>query len=581
MTVTIPALTLLDRIHQHAGRRPAAQACLFVGDDGGTERVMTYAELAALMQSVATALRSRLNPGDRALLLVPEGPGFVAAFLGCLQAGIVAVPAYPPIQSRPRPDTLRAIAGDCRPAAVLVSAPEEFVAKMRGAIPELADVWWAQVDDLIATPPHGSPAYDAEPGDATFLQYTSGSTALPRGVVVTHDALAYNLEMIQLAWNQDENLRLASWLPLFHDMGLIGNVLAPLWIGGTTLLMEPLAFIKRPARWLWMISRYGAQVSGGPNFAYDLCVNRVRDDDIVDLNLGCWRSAYTGAEPIRPGTLRAFTERFAPYGFDPVSWRPVYGLAEATLLVTGVQLDALPSQVTLDAEALQFGKVVPSSAGRTLVSSGHTWLDRTVLIVDPDTRRPAQPGQVGEIWIGGPSLPAGYWENPEATEHTFAARLDGCPGEPYLRSGDLGFVHDDELYVTGRIKDVVIVGGRNHYPQDIEATVERAHPLIWQGCVVVFSIEDGDAERVVVVAGARQQAAGDGEKAARKRTEIVRAVRSAAAAEHGIPIDDVVIVSRTAVPKTSSGKVQRGACRMSYLRGDYTYPDESRVKDET
>lgn len=328
-----------------------------------------------------------------------------------------------------------------------------------------------------------------------------------------------------------------------------------------------------------MISRCGANVSGGPNFAYDMCVSRVRDDEIVDLDLSGWLLAYTGAEPVRPGTLRAFTERFAPYGFDPVSWRPVYGLAEGTLLVTSARLDDLPNQVTLDHEALQYGKIVLSDAGRTLVSCGQTWLDRTVRIVDPDTRRSAQPGQVGEIWIGGPGLPAGYWEKPEATEQTFGARLDGCSDESYLRSGDLGFVHDNELYVTGRIKDVVIVGGRNHYPQDIEVTVERAHPLIWAGCVVAFSVEDGDAERVVVVAAARQLAAG--EDGARKRKEIVRAVRSAVAAEHGIPVDDVVIVRRTAVPKTSSGKVQRSASRVAYLRGEYAYPGQSDWKDET
>lgn len=578
MTMSTPAQNLVDRIHEHAERRPTAQACVFVGDNGEIEHVLTYAGLVAMMRSIATALRGRLNPGDRALLLVPEGPAFVPAFLGCLQAGVVAVPAYPPVQS-PRAETLRAIAGDCRPAAVLVPASEEFVARMRGAVPELADAWWARMDDLIETPPLESAAYDAEPGNAAFLQYTSGSTSLPKGVVVTHDALAYNLEMIRVAWELDENLRVASWLPLFHDMGLIGNVLTPLWVGGSTVVTEPLAFIKRPARWLWMISRCGANVSGGPNFAYDMCVSRVRDDEIVDLDLSGWLLAYTGAEPVRPGTLRAFTERFAPYGFDPVSWRPVYGLAEGTLLVTSARLDDLPNQVTLDHEALQYGKIVLSDAGRTLVSCGQTWLDRTVRIVDPDTRRSAQPGQVGEIWIGGPGLPAGYWEKPEATEQTFGARLDGCSDESYLRSGDLGFVHDNELYVTGRIKDVVIVGGRNHYPQDIEVTVERAHPLIWAGCVVAFSVEDGDAERVVVVAAARQLAAG--EDGARKRKEIVRAVRSAVAAEHGIPVDDVVIVRRTAVPKTSSGKVQRSASRVAYLRGEYAYPGQSDWKDET
>ncbi|MBX6766859.1 MAG: fatty acyl-AMP ligase, partial [Actinomadura rubrobrunea] len=436
---------------------------------------------------------------------------------------------------------------------------------------DLAGVWWAQVPDLAAGLADPAADHPADPAHPAFLQYTSGSTALPKGVVVTHEALAHNLELMRVALRHDERLRMVSWLPMFHDMGLIGNVLAPLWVGGTMILMEPLAFVKRPARWLRLIDRERATVSGGPNFAYDLCVRRVRDEEIEGLDLSGWRSAFNGAEPIRPATLRAFAERFAPYGFRPNAWWPCYGLAEATLFVTGNTVGAEPTTLDVDPDALQLGDVVPADGGRTLVSSGRTWLDRTVLIVDPDTRRPVPPGRVGEIWIGGPGLPAGYWENPEATEETFGARtVGGDPDDgPYLRSGDLGFVHEGELYVTGRLKDVLIVAGRNHYPQDIEATAEDAHPAIRKGCVAAFSVDDGDGERVVVVAGAGQGAVKPGEQGAALRAEIARAVRARVTAEHGIEVHDVAVVGPNTVPKTSSGKLQRRACRAAYLAGRY------------
>ena len=523
--------------------------------------------------AIATALRARLNPGDRAILLVPEGPGFVHAFLGCLRAGVIAVPAYPPmpIQSRHRVETLRAIAANCQPAAVMTVAPDKNVKAIRDAVPELAHAWWAQVDELLAASPDASAEHAAAARHIAFLQYTSGSTAVPRGVIVTHGALAHNVEMIGVAFGHDEQMRMACWLPMFHDMGLIGNLLHALWLGGTALLMRPMTFLKRPSRWLQMMSQYNANTSGAPNFAYDLCTRRVSEAECTGLDLSGWRVAYNGAEPVRDDTLLAFAERFAPYGFDPVSWYPCYGLAEATLMVTGSRREAPPSRMMVDRDALQRGEVLRSGTGRVLVSSGKTRLGRTVLIVDPDTGRPTEPGRIGEIWIGGPDLPAGYWNNPEATERTFAARLAGDSEGAYLRSGDLGFLWDGELYVTGRCKDLIIVGGRNHYPQDIEATVEKSHGAIRKGYTAVFSIDDADTgtERVVVVANALGAAA----EAVRKREEIRRAVRASVAADHGIALDDVVLVGPNAVLKTSSGKLQRGATRAAYLRGEYASPD--------
>ncbi|RKS10371.1 acyl-CoA synthetase (AMP-forming)/AMP-acid ligase II [Nocardiopsis sp. Huas11] len=582
MTTVMSPPTLIDRLHAHAEQRPDARACVFVKGEAETDRSLTYRELDTTVRAVAAALRTRLAPGDRVLLLLPEGPDFVPAFLGCLRAGVIAVPAYPPQSAREkhRMGTLRAIFADCRPAAVLTSLPEEARADLRAAAPETEGAWWADVDDLVRTPVGPTLEQPTDPAMPAFLQYTSGSTSLPKGVVVTHGALAHNLEMIRAAFERHEDLRWASWLPLFHDMGLIGNVLAPLWAGGLSVVMAPFAFIKRPARWLWMISRYGANISGGPNFAYDLCTSRVRDQEIEGLDLSGWKSAFNGAEPIRSGSLARFAERFAPYGFTPSSWWPCYGLAEATLLVTANRVGTVPTELTVDTDELQAGRAVPAPTGRTLVTSGFTSMDRTVAIVDPETARPLPDGVVGEVWIGGPDLPTDYWENPEASERTFAARTATGTGGAYLRSGDLGFVHEGELFVTGRLKDVVIVGGRNHYPQDLEATVEEAHPAVGKNYVIAFSVEQGDHESVVLVAGVGGGLIGQGDRAAAKREEIAQVVRAAVAVEHGIQVDDVVLVGRTQIPKTSSGKVQRGVCRNAYLAGEYA-PVGATTQEET
>jgi acyl-CoA synthetase (AMP-forming)/AMP-acid ligase II len=386
--------------------------------------------------------------------------------------------------------------------------------------------------------------------------------------MVTHGNLMKNEDLLQRALSLTEDSVMVSWLPLFHDMGLIGNVLQPLWLGGHSVLMSPMAFIKRPSRWLRAIGEFRAATSGAPNFAYDLCVRKVTDDQLTGVDLSSWTLAYNGAEPVREPTLAAFAKRFAPWGFSASASYPCYGLAEGTLLVTGGEATEMPSTVTVGEEELLAGRAVSAPAGRTLVSSGRTRLGRVVTVADTATAMPCPPGAVGEIWLSGPGLPTGYWRNPVTTEEVFAARTADGAG-PYLRTGDLGFQLGGELYVTGRVKDLIIVGGRNHYPHDLENTAELAHPAVRTGCVAAFAVETGETERVVLVAGAGHGAAGAGESAARKRAEIVQAVRAAVSAAHGITADDVVLVAPNAVPKTSSGKLQRGACRAAYLRGEY------------
>ncbi|MDR7303688.1 fatty acyl-AMP ligase [Haloactinomyces albus] len=576
MATTSRASTLLSRLREHVERRPTATAYTFLDDDVEVQRTMTFADLGAAVQTVAANLLARLRPGDRALLLLPEGLDFVPIFLGCLQAGVIAVPAYPPspVQSRLRVETLRAIVKDCQPDAVVASAPEDVIAEIKDVVPEMAGVWWASSDTLTTTPVDDPIEELPDPERIAFLQYTSGSTSMPKGVVVPHAALVHNEELIRKSMEHDEDLTTVGWLPLFHDMGLIGIVLNPIWLGGQGVLMAPRSFIKRPARWLWAISRYGGTTSGAPNFAFDMCTRRIRDSEIEGLDLSSLRVAFNGAEPVRAQTLHAFGRRFAPYGLDTGALYACYGLAEATLLVTGTRVGTKPQEIIVDTDALQHGKVVLSQTGRTLVSSGFPRIDREVLIVDPDTHEPLDSDHVGEIWIGGPGLPTGYWGNPGASNRTFAAEPTTGGTGPCMRSGDLGFLHRGELYVTGRIKDVIILGGKNHYPQDIEDTAEEAHASIRTGCVASFSVVDDDAERVVVVVGAGGAALGSSEAGTRKRGNIVKAVRAAVATDHGITVDDVVITGPNAVPKTSSGKVQRGRCRAAYLAGEFAHTEK-------
>lgn len=557
--------TVLDRLARHAVERRDHPAYVFLGDGGSEEEhVLTYGALDRAVRAIAASLRERLNPGERVLLLIPDGPRFIPAFFGCLAAGLVAVPALPPHPGSARTGTLRAIAADCRPAGVITGSPQG--AAGRAELPELERCRWVSVDELADSAPSEDLLDTAAPraADIAFLQYTSGSTALPKGVVVSHRALAHNQEMIRGAFGHDASLTGVSWLPLFHDMGLIGNVIQPLWVGGSVVLMSPADFVKRPAAWLRAISRYRAQTSGGPNLGYELCVSRVRDSALTDVDLSCWKVAYNGAEPVRDATLRAFASRFARYGFDPAATHPCYGLAEATLLVTAGPPGEAPSRLAIDERALAEGRILPRTGGRTLVGCGKGWRGREVAVVDPVTRRRVAADRVGEIWLAGPGLAEGYWGDPVKTEHDFRAALSDGTG-PYLRTGDLGFLHEGELYITGRIKDLIIVGGRNHYPQDLEATAEA----VVGGRAVAFGLgdaEDAVRERVVIVLGAR---AGGGGSAESRRAQAARSVREAVAAEHGVVVADVVLVGLGEIPLTSSGKPRRSACRAAYLSGSY------------
>jgi amino acid adenylation domain-containing protein len=497
-------------------------------------------------------------------MLFPPGLEYVGAFFGCLYARAVPVPAYPPRPNRSF-DRLRAIVNDARPAIALTT--EVILAQIGPRLaqsPELQSLRWEAVEAIGDAEAEAWLRPRIDEDTLALLQYTSGSTSTPKGVSVSHGNLLYNERMIQRAFEQDERSVIAGWLPLFHDMGLIGNVLQPLYAGARCILLPPLAFLQRPACWLEAITRYQATTSGGPNFAYDLCVRKIRPEQRESLQLSSWTVAFNGAEPVHRETLDRFAEAFAPCGFRREAFYPCYGLAEATLFVSGgVRMQGARTR-DFQRAGLERNCAVPAEGevgARSLVSCGTAWLEQRIQIVDPASETPLEPGAIGEIWASGPSVAKGYWNRPEESELTFRARLAGRGEETFLRTGDLGFVLDDELYVTGRLKDLLIIRGRNHYPQDIERTVERCDPALRPGEGAAFSVEVGGEERLVVVQevtrGTHPQ----------DLTRTVEAIRRAVAEEHEIQTYAIVLLRAGSILKTSSGKIQRRALRHAFLDG--------------
>ncbi|NRD46704.1 non-ribosomal peptide synthetase, partial [Corallococcus exiguus] len=557
---------------------PSAHAPLytFLGEADGEETVWSASDLDVRARRIASALRERGAQGERVLLLYPPGLDYIAGFFGCLYAGAVAVPAYPPDPMRlertlPR---LRAIIQDARASVVLTTSGilglSDFVFEQA---PDFRALHWMATDEL---PEGGERDWVAPEGlgaeSLAFLQYTSGSTGTPKGVMLTHGNLLHNLSLIHGAFGARADSVGVIWLPPYHDMGLIGGILEPLYGGFPVTLMSPMAFLKRPMAWLEAVSRFGGTISGGPNFAFDLCVRKSTPEQRRALDLSRWEVAFCGAEPIRPETLERFVEAFGPSGFRREAFYPCYGLAEGTLIVSGGEQSAPPVSVTISGEGLERHRAEEVSAAqpgaRTLVGCGQTLAEQRIAIVDPETLERRGPGEVGEVWVSGPSVAQGYWGREEATRETFQARIAREDGGPYLRTGDLGFLRPEgELYVTGRRKDLIILRGRNHYPQDLEATVEGAHPALRPGGGAVFSVEVGGEERAVVVQEIDVRRLGGLREQLAAADAAVGTIRQRLAESHEVQAHAVVLIEPGSLPKTSSGKVQRHACRAAFLAG--------------
>jgi amino acid adenylation domain-containing protein len=577
--MTSPTAFLVDLLRAHADDQHNQRAYTFLMDGETTASHLTYGELDRQARAIGAMLQQTQALGDRALLLYPPGLEYIAAFFGCLYAGVVAVPAYPPNPARlartlPR---LHAIIADARPAVVLTTeALLPLAGMLAGA--DGAGMRWLATDALTGDHAEGwrPPALDG--ATLALLQYTSGSTAAPKGVMLSHANLLHNSALIQRCFGHSSESRGVIWLPPYHDMGLIGGIIQPLYASFPVVLMSPLAFLERPLRWLQAITRYQATTSGGPNFAYDLCVRKTTPEQRATLDLASWRVAFNGAEPIRAATLERFTAAFAPAGFRRAAFVPCYGLAEATLIVSGGPANAGPAIHSFDAAALGRNQAIAAAgAGSALVGCGEPLPGQKVLIAQPETQIRCASGEVGEIWLAGPSVAQGYWGQPTETAQAFQARVADAHDGPFLRTGDLGFVKDGELFITGRLKDVIIIRGRNYYPQDIELTVERSHAALRPGCCAAFTVEHSGADRLddrlVVVQEVERnyQAAELG--------AMIAAIRQAVSEQHELQVHTVVLLGAGSIPKTSSGKIQRHACRAAFLAGDLAAVGQSALDD--
>jgi acyl-CoA synthetase (AMP-forming)/AMP-acid ligase II/3-oxoacyl-(acyl-carrier-protein) synthase/acyl carrier protein len=569
--------TLADVLRMWALRQPAKRIYRFTLDGVQETARLTYAELDWRARAIAARLRDSRLEGERALLLYPAGLEFIAAFLGCLYAGVVAVPASLGRANRPM-SRLRAIAGDARPRALLTVAellPD--AQRWPAQVPELEHLLCLASDDVEESLAEHWRDPGVGPDDLAFLQYTSGSTASPKGVMVTHGNLMHNSELIRHTFGTVADGEGVTWLPFHHDMGLIGGVLQTLYCGASSTLMSPAAFLQRPLRWLEAISRTGALVSGGPNFAYDLCARKATPERVSGLDLSRWRVAFNGSEPVRAETLERFARAFAPCGFRREVFLPCYGMAETTLLVSGGPWESPPVVLPVGADALEQGRVEPPGEGgaaRQVVGSGRIPDGLIAAVVDAESGRRLPDGRIGEIWVSGPSVAAGYWGRLDETRGTFEARLPDAGEATFLRTGDLGFLREGELFVTGRLKDLIIIRGRNVYPQDIEWTASHCHSRLVPDGSAAFAVEAAGQEQLAIV----QEV--DSSGADLPTDTLTRTIRDAVAQEHELDVFAVCLIRPMSLPRTSSGKVRRRSCRDRFLAGSLNELARSVIEPE-
>lgn len=561
------ARSWVDLLLDRGEHRSASPAYTFLENGEDAAETITHGELRDRVLALAVKLRQHCAPRDRVLLLYPPCIDYMVGFYACLCADMVAVPLFPPRGTKHNL-RLEAITRDCNPNAALFSTRRsahrhESIAEQ----PALAALRFICSDDVDVA----SAAQWQHPGVGSdtiaFLQYTSGSTGLPKGVMVSHANLSHNQSMLQDSFQTNEDTPIVSWLPIYHDMGLIAKMTAAVWLGGHNIFMTPAVFLQRPFRWLQAMSKYRGYLSGAPNFAFELCADKISEAQKRELDLSGWKVAFSGSEPVRLASLERFAEAFASCGFDRNALMPGYGLAEATLVVSNGHVGAPMISKRISKAALTQRRVVDESdpaRAQALVACGHTnpQHGQNVRIIDESTCRICPPGVIGEIWVAGPSIAHGYWGRDQQSAETFGARIVDSDEGPFLRTGDLGFIDDGQLYITGRIKDVIIVRGANHYPQDIEATVEAADPAINAAGVAAFGFRDpeSDEEQIGIVAEIARTSMRQIDA-----PTLIRNIRRFVLEAHEIVVGDVVLIRPGALPKSSSGKVQRGQCRTLYL----------------
>jgi 8-amino-7-oxononanoate synthase len=556
-------------LRKHAVERPFQSAFIHLLDGQDERASLSYVHLDRRARAIAAHLQDMHAAGQCVLLVYPPGLDFIAAFFGCLYAGCVAVPTYPPHRHRML-ERFQSVAADSGAIVALStgSGAAQFQVMQDAVKGESSSTFpklpWLATDTI--------PDADAErwqeqviaPDALAMLQYTSGSTRQPKGVMLSHANLTANVRAISQAFGVQNDDLGAFWLPMYHDMGLVGGVLVPVFTGITNILISPATFLQNPITWLAAISKYRVTISGGPSFAFDLCIRKVTDEQRASLDLSSWALAFSGAEPIDPGTLERFAAAFAPCGFKASAFYPCYGLAEATLMVSGPKRGSGATIGTFSDKALTENRFEPSPEDapqvRRLVACGGPVGALSLAIVDPLSHAESAPGCVGEIWVAGTSVGQGYWRQPEESRRAFDARLSGTGAGPFLRTGDLGFMRDGQLYVTGRRDDLIIVRGMNRYPQDIEATARGSHPLLESGYGAAFGACDQERQRLVLVQEVARKEGAD-------LTSVLEAIRGAVLEEHGLALDAVVLVRSGTISRTTSGKIQRHACRTAFLAG--------------
>jgi acyl-CoA synthetase (AMP-forming)/AMP-acid ligase II len=564
--------TILELLRDRAQNQPEQTIFTFLQDGEVESNRLTYGELDRQARSIASLLQNFVKIGELALLVYPPGLDFITAFFGCLYAGVVAVPAYPPRKNQ-KISRIESILRSSQATIILTTASEltniksQFIHNC-----ESANLQYLATDNIGDDLAQAWQEPIISNKTLAFLQYTSGSTSTPKGVMISHGNILENSAAICSCFGHSPNSQGVIWLPPYHDMGLIGGIIQPLYVGFPVTLMPPIDFLQRPLSWLRAISHYKATTSGGPNFAYELCIQKITESQRSCLDLSSWEVAFTGAEPIRAETLKRFANTFASCGFRLEVFYPCYGMAEATLIVAGGSKTAAPAIKTIETAAFEQNQIVITDKQedvKTIVGVGQSLSDQKIVIVDPESFMSCRDGQVGEIWVSGSSVAQGYWNQSEETEKVFHAHITQINEESFLRTGDLGFLLDGELFITGRLKDIILIRGQNHYPQDIELTVEQSHPALRSGCGAAFAVNIKGEERLVIVHEVERSYM-------RKLNvkEVVESIRKFVVQQHNLYVYSAVLIKTGSIPKTSSGKIQRYACQSGFITGSLNVVDD-------